>query len=1044
MTDKNKKTDFQDDEFFAKFDDITDAHRSKVPTEPSDGDEFYYGSSKDYRGKSDVRATRLKRAAKKKSGKARKSREPKAAKAGAAAKTRTASDPKARAGKDSAAGASHKIQDLGKKSVAATTAATDAALKTMHVKPKRSNKPESMIRKIVNTAWIGAFVCVIAIGLMVGFLFLKAPAVNTDNIYENINQRSVMLDTNGKIVENLYFSDGNRSIIKYEDIPDNMVNAVVSLEDRKFWKHNGFNFIRMIGAVKESVFGGGQIRGTSTVTQQLARNVYLSEIKSQRSVTRKISEMYCTIILEKNLSKEQIMEAYLNTIYLGFNSYGIEAAAQSYFSKSAKDLTLTECAALAALPQSPDRYALVYSDYYNTNTSLPVIKKTSSVTYLYNGDMTADRRALILNNMAKGFTTEDRKTGELIQDSISAEEKEEALAVDLQDDIKIGTATDASKSSYFTDYALQQLKSDIIDEYGYSEADAEAMIYTKGLKIYTTMDSDIQKIVEEEFAEDGNYTSISYARTNGNNDIISESGEVLARSYDNYFNGKDQFYLNSGDYKMNDDGSMTLYSKKMLNFYQVDLDGTPDISVEFKGMYTRNANGVLYFIESGALSIPQGYKTLKENGDCVISAQFFKKYPDFFQKGNDGQYVVSSDNYSLKQKIRQPQAAAVIMENKTGEIKAMMGGRGASGKQLYNRAVNPRQPGSSIKPIAIYGPALQMSYEYNEANKKMNLDTSDGSNWGKFLTAGSVINDAVTRDGNGRIWPKNDDLSYHGDVTMREAVQRSLNVCSYKVFRQIERNEGAEYSMNMLKKVGITTLDDENDLNPAALSLGGLTNGISPLEETAAYATFPNGGVYKTPIFYTKVLDSNGDILFEKTTEETQVYDEGVAWIMTDVLRSVVTNGIAGSAAIGNQPVGGKTGTTSNKYDIWFSGFTPQYTMSLWMGNDINISVSDYSYKSAAFWSSIMGRVCEELPSASFFKKPSNVIQIGGEYYIDGTYARTSKKKHTKQTEKKSSESSSSEIPSSSSDIPTSPDPTPPGPTSPDPTPPGPTSPDPT
>ena len=329
-----------------------------------------------------------------------------------------------------------------------------------------------------------------------------------------------------------------------------------------------------------------------------------------------------------------------------------------------------------------------------------------------------------------------------------------------------------------------------------------------------------------------------------------------------------------------------------------------------------------------------------------------------------------------------------------------------------------------------------MGYEYNESKKKMNLDTSDHSDWGKFLTAGSVINDG--REGtvkvDGRDWPVNDDHSYHGDVTMREAVQKSLNVCSYKTFRQIERNEGAEYSMDMLKKVGITTLDEENDLNPAALSLGGLTNGISPLEETAAYAVFPNGGVYKTPIFYTKVLDSNGDIIFDKTTEETKVYDEGVAWIMTDVLHSVVTHGIAGSAAISSQPVGGKTGTTSNKYDIWFSGFTPQYTMSLWMGNDINMSVADYSYKSAAFWSSIMGRVCADLPRADFFKKPSNVISVGGEYYIDGTYSRTGKKKHKETTESEETsditiptESSSSEtIPTESQSdptIPTSPDP---------------------
>ncbi|MDO4869467.1 MAG: transglycosylase domain-containing protein [Bacillota bacterium] len=1010
----NKNPRNRDDEFFAKFDDITDTHKNKVPTERSDDNEFYYGSSKDYRGKTEVKANRSKRNAKKKSRSPKKEKAPKAAKP-----------------KSEKAG---KLKSMGSKTMAKTNSVTDAALKSIHVKPVRNKKPETTLRKVINTIWILGFVCVLAVGLFVGFLFLKAPAIDTDNIYAQINQRSVMYDTKGKEIENLYFSDGNRSIIQYKDIPENMVNAIVSLEDQKFWKHNGFNFIRMVGAIKESVFGGGEISGTSTVTQQLARNVYLSEIKSQRSLTRKISEMYCTIVLEKDLTKEQIMEAYLNTIYLGFNSYGVETAAQSYFSKSAEELSLEECAALAALPQSPDTYALVYSDYYNTNTSLPVIKKTPSVTYLYNGDLTKDRRDMVINKMYEGFTAKDRKTGKLKKEHITKEERDAALAVDLKDDIKIGTGADASTSSYFTDYALEQLKDQIVSEYGCSESEAETMIYTKGLKIYTTMDSRVQKIMEEEFKDNDNYTSISYANTNADNDIVGDNGVILARSYGNYFNGKDQFFLKSGDYKMNDDGSMTLYKSKRLNFYEIEVGGSPDISVEFKGMYKKNADGILYFIESGALSIPQGYKSLTDKGNCKISAQFFTDYPEFFKKGSDGQMLVNDENYTLKQEVRQPQAAAVIMENATGEIKAMMGGRGATGKQLYNRAVNPRQPGSSIKPIAVYGPAIQMGYEYHEEKETMNLDTSEGSNWGKYLTAGSVINDG--RQGtvkvDGKDWPVNDDHGYHGDVTMREAVQKSLNVCSYKTFRQIERNEGAEYSMNMLKKVGITTLDDENDLNPAALSLGGLTNGISPLEETAAYATFPNGGVYKSPIFYTKVLDTNDDIIFEQQAEETQVYDKGVAWIMTDVLRTVVTNGIAGGAAISSQPVGGKTGTTSNKYDIWFSGFTPQYTMALWMGNDINMTVSDYSYKSAQFWSAIMGRVCADLPRANFFDKPSNVISVGGEYYIDGTYSKTGKRKHTKdKTDESSSSSSSSAEPSSSETSPTTPSSSETSPTSP-------------
>ena len=981
MSDNNNVTN---DDFFDKFDEIAEKEKNKISetdTYSADAadEEYSYGSASSYRSEASpsdgetaapvegtkVEGTKTESFSKEE---VKASLEKDAAPAQKQSKSSRTSK-RAKKTKESA-------QSVKAKAIAASSKFGGSASGITKRRPvKKESAGAAILKSIVCLILIGVF----AAGIYVGFIFVKAPPINTDDIYSQISQRSIMFDTEGKEIESLYFSNGNRTVIKYKDIPENMVNAVIAIEDHKFWSHNGFNFIRMIGAVKESLFGGGEVAGTSTVTQQLARNVYLAEIKSQRTLSRKITEMYCTIVLEKNLSKEQIMEAYLNTIYLGFNSYGVEAAAESYFSEKASELTLEQCAALAALPQSPDVYALVYSDYYNTQTSLPKIKKTSTVTYLYNGDMTKDRREFILNNMCESG-------------NITQEERDKALAKDLKDEIKIGAAADASKTSYFTDYALSQLVDDIQQEYGVSENDAENMVYTKGLKIYTSMDSKIQKIMEEEFADDENFTSISYTRTNADNNLISEDGVVLAYAYSNYFDENDNFTLGSDEYTMNSDGSMTIKKAHRLNLYETSAANGTDISVEFRSMYKKEDDGKFYFIESGALAIPAEYKSLDDDGNCIVSAQFFTDYPEFFQKTDEG-LVVNDDNYTLKQMIRQPQAAAVIIENKTGQVKGMMGGRGATGKQLYNRAVNPRQPGSSIKPIAVYGPALQMSYEYEKNNKKLSLDTSEGSSWGKYVTAGSVINDSLTKDGNGKVWPKNDDHRYHGPTTVREALQQSLNVCSYKIFQQIDRNEGADYCLDMLKKVGVTTLDDENDANPAAISLGGLTRGLSPLEETAAYETFVNGGVYKTPIFYTKVMDSNDNVLFEKQPEETQVYDPGVAWIMTDVLNTVVTKGIGRNAYIASQPSAGKTGTTSNMYDIWFSGFTPYYSMALWMGNDINMSVSNYSYKAAGFWAAIMGRVCEDLPRATFGEQPENVTRVNGEYYVDGTYSKVVKRK---------------------------------------------------
>jgi len=829
---------------------------------------------------------------------------------------------------------------------------------------------------------------VMAVGIYAGVIFAATPSIDTSNIYDSISQRSIIYDSDGNEIDNLYLSDGNRTLVDYEDIPEDMVNAVVSIEDKKFWSHNGFNFIRMVGAIKDSVVGGSQISGTSTVTQQLARNVYLSEIKGQRSLTRKLSEAYYTIILEKDLSKEEIMEAYLNTIYLGFNAYGVQAAAQTYFSKDVQDLDALECVSLAALPQSPDTYALVKADYTGENSSsLPTISGTDSVTYLYNGDISSSRRTLILNSMeASGYITSDELSS-LLED-------------DLKDHINVNSSDSSSTSSYFADYVIEQVTQDLVSEYGISRSDAQNMIYTGGLKIYTTLDSSIQSIVEEEFEDDSNFTTVSSFSTNSSGDILSDSGSILLYAYSNYFNDDDQFTLESDEYEMNDDGSMTIYAGNRLNIYETESSGETDISIEFKGMYTRE-NSSFYFIENGTLSIPQQYKTTDSDGNVVISADFFTDYPDFFVASGDS-YVVNSENYTLKQKVRQPQAAIVIMENSTGEIKAMMGGRGTSGKYLYNRATSTRQPGSSIKPISVYGPALQMSYEYEKEGRTMDLSNSDGSNWGDYITAGSVINDAQMTV-NGEIWPKNSYSGYKGQVTLRTAVQQSINTCAVKVFQ----NVGTDYSTSMLKKVGITSIvedGDTNDMNAASLALGGLTDGISPLELTAAYATFPNGGEYQEAIAYTKVLDSNDEVKLEKVSESEQVYDEGVAWIMTDILRTVVSEGIGSSAAISNQPVGGKTGTTSNKYDIWFAGFTPQYTAALWMGNDINLELSDSSGKAASFWSAIMSRVCEDLPTGSFGEQPSNVVKENGEYYTEGTYTKVSLSKSTTSLETNTTE----------------------------------------
>ncbi|HVI41939.1 MAG TPA: penicillin-binding transpeptidase domain-containing protein, partial [Anaerovoracaceae bacterium] len=294
------------------------------------------------------------------------------------------------------------------------------------------------------------------------------------------------------------------------------------------------------------------------------------------------------------------------------------------------------------------------------------------------------------------------------------------------------------------------------------------------------------------------------------------------------------------------------------------------------------------------------------------------------------------------------------------------------GRLLFNRATSPRQPGSSIKPMGVYGPAIQNGLE--KANSGITNGTSEGNSFGQLWTAASVIDDAPLTI-QGKLWPKNWYAGYRGLHTMRQSIEQSVNVNAVKIFSDI----GVQNSLNFLKKCGISTIvesGDVNDMNAAALALGGMTDGISPLEMVAGYSSFANQGNYTEPIAYTKVTNKRGEVILEKTAEETKIMDEGVAFIMQDMLRSVVTNGIGGAAAIGSQPVAGKTGTTTDNYDAWFVGFTPQYAASVWIGNDVSVELSQGSASAARLWSKIMKRVHEGIAPGNFPSAPSDVISV--------------------------------------------------------------------
>ncbi|MBR0373748.1 MAG: transglycosylase domain-containing protein [Mogibacterium sp.] len=800
----------------------------------------------------------------------------------------------------------------------------------------------------------------------------RADKIDPTTIYDNIAENSIVYDDEGNEIEEIYYTQ-NRGIITYEEMPPDLINAFVAIEDKTFWTHHGFNWIRMFGALVESLLGHGEISGTSTITQQLARNVFLPERKSERSIERKIIEMYYAYEIEKTLTKEQIIEAYLNSVYFGFGSYGVQAAADSYFSKAPKDLTLLECAALAALPQLPETYALVKyagADGVSEGDTNIIIRKPD--TYVAN-DSSADRRDLCLDLM-------------LEQGYITQEQHDEAYEISVMEFINPHISTGSSKYSYFTDHLLDQVEHDLMEKYDLTEDEAERMVYAGGLHIYSTLDTTAQDVIMKEFKDDDNYPSLSGIQYDEYDNIVANDGSVMLYRYENLFNKNEQFVFGKKDVTINDDGSITVKRGKKLNIYTTEVAGNVDYSLEFKPIYVFE-DSILYIYEGGYINIPAEYKSLDSKNNLVISAQYFEDYPDHIIIEND-RVKIDSVAYSLPQKQIQPQSACAIVQVGTGEVKALVGGRGATGRRLYNRALNPRQPGSSIKPLSVYGAALQKSYEYAEAGQKFPYvdyghDKQGAKYYGDYLTAAScVIDEKMTFDG--KTWPYNVDNTFRGPVTMRAGMRNSLNTVAVKIELQL----GDQYCADMLRKFGLTTIETEdpvvNDLNPAALALGGLTHGAIPLEMAQAYATYPNGGIRQSSIAYTTVTDREGNVILTAESKQTRVVDEGVAWIMTDMLKYVVSSGYAYAADIDGVQAGGKSGTTNSNYDIWFDGITPNYACVVWIGTDVNIPLSSMSIMSVQLW----GKIMNQIPKAKIGKyksMPDNVVKKNGEYFTSGT-----------------------------------------------------------
>ncbi len=647
-------------------------------------------------------------------------------------------------------------------------------------KQRKPKKKKHIFRKIIKIFLILILLAILAgSGLVIGLVLSinnGAGALSKED-FEINNFTTFIYDKDGNQYTTLTGKE-NRTYASLSECSPYLPKAFICIEDERFEQHKGVDIKRTTGAIIKyclSKIGiGSADYGGSTITQQVIKKVTGEE---DRSPLRKAREIIRAFQLETWLSKDQIIELYMNLIYLGEGAYGVETAAYTYFNKSADELSIAECALIAGLAQAPEGFN----------------------PYKY-PEKAKNKQKLVLNKM-------------LELGAITEEQYEKAVNQELV--YQKGSVELASSNSYFVDAVVEMVIDDLMQEKGITRTMAQKMVYNNGLKIYTTIDPDIQEIMDEVY--------------------------------------KDESYF------------------KTRKGYDADL-----------------------------------------------------------------------------------QSAMVILDYKKGNVVALVGGAGEKTTlRGYNRATQMTRPiGSNMKPIGVYGPGLEKG----------------------VLTAATTFDDSpVTFKIGASAWTvKNYDYRYRGLINIRKAIEVSNNIVAAKA---IVESVGNDYSYEFLKKLGISSLESADKNSPAALSLGGMYKGVSPLELAAAYGTIANKGVYVEPKLYTKVTDRNDQTVLEKKSTIRDVMTEENAYILTDMMKTVTTGseGTGRVAQIANMDVAAKTGTTSDDKDRWFTAYTPYYVGSVWFGYDTPKYINVSSNPGSKVWKAIMQKVHQNLPAAKF-ERPSGVV----------------------------------------------------------------------
>jgi penicillin-binding protein 1A len=665
-------------------------------------------------------------------------------------------------------------------------------------------------RKMMGRVLFGLLVLFSAlIGASSGLLLVYSTDLPQVEQLEHYRPSSIteLYDDQGRVVGS--FALQRRVVSNYADFPEVLREALISIEDKDFYRHWGINVWRIAGAAYRDIESGGRVQGASTLTMQLARNLFLSP---DRSFRRKIEEALLAIQIERRFTKQQIFTLYANQIFLGHGVYGFEAASEYYFSKPARDLTLEQAALLAGLPKAPGQYS-------------PILHP----------DRAIKRRNLVINAML-----EDGK----ITANQANDARGQPLGLKLQHDPN-------SLAPYFVEEVRRYLE----NRYGTDQ------VHQGGLRVYTSLDVDLERAANHAVL-DG---LAAYERRHG--------------------------------WKAHLENVLT-EGQSLTSYEHPDWEEEPELGGYVHALVTAVVP------HGGATAIFGRYVATLSEADAAWTGH---KLEDILRAG-DLVYVKilafigeAKAHVSLEQDSG-AQGALIAIDNASGGIKAMVGGRDFE-ESKFNRATQAlRQVGSSFKPY-VYTAAIDQGARPDD----------------------TILDAPVTFEtASGPYVPHNYDEKFEGTITLRRALAQSRNIPALKLASTI----GIRTVIDYAHRFGITS-----NL-PAYLPVALGAAEVTLFEQTSAFSVFPNDGVRVSPRYITKVTDYEGRVLEEDYPDVRDVIAARTARIMTSMLREVVLHGTGVAAASLKLPLGGKTGTTNDFTDAWFIGFSPSMTAGVWIGYD--------------------------------------------------------------------------------------------------------------